>query len=326
MSFSQLYSIDNLCVRVEYEDKYSAEQIPSLLQALGFVNGKGILSKPKASVKFTSYDNHNEDIKLTLLSCLHSFGVLEFFQEKGFLYVTDGKSFLGVDLRTNSGLVLIHDSFWQKPLYLKASLLIIGFILLFWQYDFHELHAAGLAKEGKGLLIVGPSGSGKSSLTLSLVQAGWNYLTDDMLIIRHTRSGVEAFPLRRYFKVDKSIVAKYPELSRPLNKPLEFHGDEAYIYIDEVYGNQLSQRCIPRVIIFPKITHKEKSFIEPIKQSDAFINLFQTNCYGMFFDKHIARRRIDVIKELIYQADCYQMSVGLDLYENPEKVNELLTW
>ena len=325
MSFSQLYSIDNLCVRVEYEDKYSAEQIPSLLQALGFVNGKSSVSEPKIKVKFTSVNNHK--IKnFSKLTSLHSFGVLEFFQYNDYLHVTDGNSFLGVKLRTNTGLVIIHESFWQKPLYLKASLLIIGFILLLWQYDFHELHAAGLAKEGKGLLIAGPSGSGKSSLALSLIQSGWDYLTDDMLIFRHINYGIEAFPLRRYFKVDKSIVAKYPELQYQLNNSLEQFENEAYIYIDEIYGNQLTQRCIPRVIIFPKITHKEKSFIEPIKQSDAFINLFQTNCYGMFFDKHIARRRIDVIKELIYQADCYQMSVGLDLYENPEKVNELLTW
>ncbi|MGH7801230.1 MAG: hypothetical protein ACREOW_11500 [Thermodesulfobacteriota bacterium] len=325
MTASRIYSVDNINIRVQYEDVQIADHVTDLLKALGFRNGKRAVSKPKIKVKFTSANN--QKIKnFSKLTSLHSFGVLEFFQDNDYLYVTDGNSFLGVKLRTNTGLVIIHESFWQKPLFLKASLLIIGFILLLWQYDFHELHAAGLAEEGKGLLIVGPTGSGKSSLTLSLVQAGWNYLTDDMLIFRHTNSAVEAFPLRRYFKIDKAIGAKYPKLKPQLDNPLEQLENEAYIYIDEIYDNQLTQKCVPRLIIFPKITHKETSFIEPIKRSDAFINLFQTNCYGMFFDKHIARRRIDVIKELVYQADCYQMSVGLDLYENPEKIIEFLPW
>jgi hypothetical protein len=325
MISSRVYSVDNINIRVQYGDIQLADQVTDLLTALGFTNGKGSVSEPKIKVKFTSANN-NKITNFSQLTCLHTFGLLQFFQDKDYLYVSDGNSLLGVKLRSNSGLAIIHDSFWQKPLYLKASLLMIGFILLLWQYGYHELHAAGLSKDGKGLLIVGPSGSGKSSLTLSLIQAGWNYLTDDMVLLRHISSGVEAFPLRRYFKVDKAIIAKYPELESLIFEPLERLESEAYIYIDEVYGNQLRQKCTPSKIIFPEITHKERSYIENIKPSQAFINLFKSNCYGMYFDQRITRERVEVIKQLIYQADCYQMSVGLDLYDNPEKITELLPW
>ncbi len=326
MTTSQQYSINDICINVKYEDEGLSDRIHELLSSLGFVNGKNPLSKPNINVNFTSSSNRKRSDHHTQLPCLHTFGVLEFFQDNGYLYVTDGKSFLGVDLKTSSGLVVIDNSFWEKPLFLKASLLIIGFIMLFWQHDFHELHSAGLSKDGKGLLIVGPSGSGKSSITLSLVKAGWDYLTDDMLLFRSTSSGIEAFPIRRYFKVDKAIITKYPELEYQLQKPLEQLQDEAYINIDEVYGDQLTQRCIPHIIIFPQITHEEKSHQEPIKRSQAFINLFKSNCYGMYFDQLITRRRIEVIKELVYQAECYKLSVGLDLYDNPEKIIELLLW
>ncbi len=323
MSISQLYFIDNLSIQVKYVDKGIATQTNNLLEALGFVRGKGKLSNIKISVEFTSY---NDKKTFPIRSPLYSLGALDFFQGNGYLYVTEGKSFLGVDLRNNSGLSLLHNSFWQKPLYVKASLVIIQFILLLWRYGFYELHAAGLAKEGKGLLLVGPSGSGKSSLALSLVHQGWHYLSDDMLMLRHTSSGVEALPLRRYFKVKQSLISKYPELTHIHNKALEFLDEEAYIYVDGVYPNQSVQRCIPRTIIFPRITCRGKSRIEPIKQSEAFINLFRSNCYGMYFDHQIVRQRLEIMKELLYQADCYQMSVGLDLYKNPEKILELLPW
>lgn len=324
MDVSQIYCIDNLIVEVKCRDKWTAEQIPELLEAVGFVREKGKSSKSKLRVEFASYNN-----KKTFpiqSSCLYSIGTLSFFQGNDYLYVTEGKSFLGVNLRSNSGLLLLHNSFWQRPLYIKASLLMILFILLFWRYGFYELHAAGLAKEGKGLLLVGPSGSGKSSLALSLVRQGWHYLSDDMLILRHTSLGVEALPLRRYFKVKQSLNSKYPELTHLLNKPLELLNREAYIYIDGIYPNQSIQKCIPRMIIFPRITQRKKSQIEPIKQSEAFINLFQSNCYGMYFDHQIARQRLEIMKELIYQADCYRMSVGLDLYKDPKKILELLPW
>lgn len=324
MNSSRIYSIGNLCIRVKCGDRWIAEQIPDLLEPLGFVNGKDILSQPKVNVKFTAFDSHNEKIKLGQSHRLHSFGPLDFFQDNGFLYVTEGKSFVGVDLRSNSGFAFIHDSFWGKPLYFKASLIAIGFILLFWQYNFHELHAAGVANEGKGLLLVGYSGSGKSTLALSLVRQRWHYLSDDMLVLQHTPHGVEALPLRRYFKIAQALITKYPELSHLLNRALDSYKDEKCIYVDEVYANQFTQGCIPRVIIFPRITHEEKSQIKPIKQSEAFINLFKSNGYGMYFSYEIMKHRLEIMRKLVSQANCYQMSVGLDLYEDPEKIQKML--
>jgi hypothetical protein len=41
------------------------------------------------------------------------------------------------------------------------------------------IHAAALAKDGLGMLLCGPAGVGKSSLTLALLNRGWAYLSDD---------------------------------------------------------------------------------------------------------------------------------------------------
>lgn len=41
------------------------------------------------------------------------------------------------------------------------------------------LHANSIAFENKGLLILGPSGSGKSDLSLRLIEKGWSLVGDD---------------------------------------------------------------------------------------------------------------------------------------------------
>jgi hypothetical protein len=42
------------------------------------------------------------------------------------------------------------------------------------------LHAGVVAKDGFGLLLPGASKSGKTTLTLALVRAGWSYMSDDL--------------------------------------------------------------------------------------------------------------------------------------------------
>ena len=42
------------------------------------------------------------------------------------------------------------------------------------------VHAAVLGKQEKLILIAGPSGAGKTTLTLELMARGWNYLSDDV--------------------------------------------------------------------------------------------------------------------------------------------------
>lgn len=53
------------------------------------------------------------------------------------------------------------------------------------------LHASCVALEGRGLLILGPSGSGKSALALELVALGARLVADDRVALR--REGARVF-------------------------------------------------------------------------------------------------------------------------------------
>lgn len=56
------------------------------------------------------------------------------------------------------------------------------------------LHAACVAVAGRGVLILGPSGSGKSDLVLRLVDEGAWLVGDDQLLVIDTPDGVLARP------------------------------------------------------------------------------------------------------------------------------------
>lgn len=59
--------------------------------------------------------------------------------------------------------------------------------------QFIVLHGAVLAKQGRALLISGPSGAGKTTLTLALLQAGFQLLSDDFAPISRGSGRVTPF-------------------------------------------------------------------------------------------------------------------------------------
>lgn len=69
---------------------------------------------------------------------------------------------------------------WELFLHFKARL-----IEFFWRGKTKPLvlHAGAIAKNGRGVLLVGPDGAGKSTLTLGLVNRGFRYLSDEYGII-----------------------------------------------------------------------------------------------------------------------------------------------
>jgi hypothetical protein len=52
------------------------------------------------------------------------------------------------------------------------------------QSQWTPIHAAAVALDGEGILIVGMSGAGKTSLAVGCALAGWDYLGDDAVIVR----------------------------------------------------------------------------------------------------------------------------------------------
>jgi len=79
--------------------------------------------------------------------------------------------------------------------------------------DHYLLHAAGVAGSPCGIAIIGESGWGKSTTSISLVKRGMGFLGDDLLFVdsRGTTPAIRAFT--KPVKVDARTIAFHPELA-----------------------------------------------------------------------------------------------------------------
>jgi hypothetical protein len=50
-------------------------------------------------------------------------------------------------------------------------------------FDRHLVHAGALVRDGRGVLVVGETGSGKSTLALAALTAGWEVVSDDLVVL-----------------------------------------------------------------------------------------------------------------------------------------------
>jgi hypothetical protein len=65
------------------------------------------------------------------------------------------------------------------------------------RHDRFVLHGAGIARDGRALLLLGHSGAGKSTLAVAALESGWQALADDVVIVDASAPGFRLHGIHR---------------------------------------------------------------------------------------------------------------------------------
>ena len=82
--------------------------------------------------------------------------------------------------------------------------------ILSYHRNFIQVHASGLSRNGRGLLLIGPPGSGKTTLALNMILNGWSCLSDEVILLDFRKDVV--LPLPRCFHVDDRTIELIPDI------------------------------------------------------------------------------------------------------------------
>jgi hypothetical protein len=110
------------------------------------------------------------------------------------------------------------------------------------------LHCACLAREGNGILLAAPSGTGKSTLCYALAKRGYDYLSDDWTYLYRDNGQLLASGLPLPMKLLADCGRWFPELEKR-TPAVTLNGETAYELDAEAAGLGLARCCEPQLLL-----------------------------------------------------------------------------
>lgn len=223
--------------------------------------------------------------------------------------------------------LLLSESLVGTPRRLNSVLyfaLTFPLLAVLQRHDLFAVHGAALAlSESRGLLLVGDSDTGKSTLTMTLISAGWRYLSDDSFFLRPVdQDAVEALPFRRDFGLDPDARAMFPEIgavgATQLTDP-----EKLRVRASALFPDQQIPRCRPTVLLFPGITGNPTSELHPLGKTEALRRLMTQSSF-VDLDAELARRQLETLQQTVRQAESFELAAGRDVKGNPDAADALL--
>ena len=191
----------------------------------------------------------------------------------------------------------------------------------------YQFHAGCVLSESKhgAVLLEGDSGCGKSTLTATLVRNGWNFVSDDNLMLCDSAAGIEAWALRRYFTFDEATLDACDLMSfkESIGGRVPGKTEKFRFYARQAFPGQFVAKCLPGAILFPTLSRELKSRIEPLKQGDALARLIQL-CPWATCDAVAAPLHLQVLSKLARQTRSYTLFAGRNVFEDPASIPGLI--
>jgi hypothetical protein len=202
----------------------------------------------------------------------------------------------------------------------KDAALAFGIHLILRREGRLDLHAAAVSPgaDAGGLLIVGPKGVGKSSLTVALALSGWAFYSDDHVLTWLDHGHVSVAGLRGPLFLAPDAAARLPG---HLAKGQEVPSLGKRMFQPEALfpGQRLAQGRIAAVV-FPERSSAGVSTLERLRSVDCFQRLLALSPF-LAADPS-ARPCIDVARG-IADLPAFALGAGPDLLD-PKRADELL--
>jgi hypothetical protein len=234
----------------------------------------------------------------------------------------------GVQLRCEAarGVALFRSAaFAGRELYIATHpLATIALMELLERRGLFSLHAACLASsDGRGVLLAGTTGAGKSTLALALAMAGMSLLADDVVFLACDGGGqaVRVVGFADAIGLTEHAGARFAAIRERLREPAADGFPKRLVRIEELFGSPVVAECRPEALVFPEVAADQESRIAPMDPSDALLRLVPD---VLLTEPAATQAHLAAIGALLDRVRCYTLRSGTDLERAAELVAELV--
>jgi len=167
------------------------------------------------------------------------------------------------------------------------------------------VHAGGVEHGGTGVVFPAAMEAGKTTLTAGLVRAGFDYLSDEAVIIDRETLCVHPYP--KPLSLDRGAWPLFPELEPQSDLPSDaYKADQWQVPPSDIRSDALGQECSVDVIVFTRYEEGADTAVEPLGRGEALVEMAKNT---FKFDVQGAPA-LDVLAEVVRSAACYRLTSG----------------
>lgn len=250
------------------------------------------------------------------------------------LTLMDGPSRARLVVPSEREAVVIEAAFARSCAVGSASddvLAQVALVLALRHAGLFHLHAAGaISPGGAGIVIAGASGSGKTSVVLSLLDAGFDFLGDDSLLLRaeppdhaatsRARPRVIAGAMPRPFHLGDATLAAWPRLSRFVGAAYGATGKRELDANAAFSGRLRPAMRAPGLLLFPRVSSEARTSSSPLTQGDAMAELIGAS--AMLAIEGVGRvlEHVELLAALAASAKAFELALGGDALSERRRV------
>lgn len=132
------------------------------------------------------------------------------------------------------------------------------------------LHASAVLRDGKAMLVLGNSGSGKTTICTSLLERGFSLLSDDLTIIDLSTEPLYIIPFLTFAHVNRDSLRFLPSLVKELDETEDGNGD--YVIpsrkLNVVYPPPPKEAIPLSIVALGEVMPEHRTLIAPLTSSE----------------------------------------------------------
>lgn len=311
------YFIANYCVELVFLNDKLASFITS---AFLHLKNNHAFKKPDLTIYIWDIESTNCNLKpmdWRLIQMKGYYGLRQ--SEISLQYFQCIEALSVINLNINEGLYILKSS--DLPWWVSGSPLQV---LLNWWFASRGLqltHAAAIAKGNSAIILAGRGGSGKSTTTLSCLEQGWNYLSEDYCLLGNVEHP-KVYSVYNSTKLEPNTLKQFPAYKKFIKNPeRDTSSEKALLFYQDIFTSQMSIEANVKAIVALTVSNSEKPVIVELDKETALSKLLTSSVIQL---PACGKEAHDILKTIVKAIPCYSLQLSTDFKKNVKILENLL--
>lgn len=198
-------------------------------------------------------------------------------------------------------------------------------LLSVWLHDrgVQVVHAALVSSEGRGVLLPGRGGAGKSTSALACLLSGFEYLGDDYIgLERHAGGAFLGHSLYDSTWLEPDQLLRFPSLVPHVTEGGLSSERKRLVHLSRVLPERLGRSVPIRLLVLPRVTQTSTTEARPASRAETVLAMAPTSVFELA--PRVGASGFRRLAALAAEVPAYWLELGGDLRSIPGCIHDLL--